>query len=508
MGRAVAKIASVPAPVGGWNARDAIAAMPSTDAVTLINFFPRTSDLVMRNGFESFATGMSGAIETLMAWDGGTGLPKMFAANNGNFYDVSTSGAVGAAVATGFSNDRWQYAKFGTPAGQYLIAVNGENTPQQYDGSTWANSTISGVGLISTDLIHVNSYELRLFFAEKKKLGFWYLPVTQITGTVSYFDLSSIFTLGGYLQAIATWTLDAGSGLQNNICFITSRGQVAVYHGTDPSDPDFWSLVGVYRIGTPIGRRCTMQYGGDLLIVSTDGLFPLSQALITGRAQPKVAVSDKISRAFNDAVTTYGVNFGWQPMLYPIGTYAFVNIPQTENGTAFQYAFNTVTGAWCQFNGMDASCWELHGDKLYFGGNAGVVYLADSGPSDNNAVVQAEVLPAFSYFDEPGRIKRFTAIRPVWLAGSTVMPAININVDFDTLTTPTSVPVSTGGGGSPWDVSPWDVSPWGGSVEIHTGLASTTGIGYAGSAHLLVSSKTQTIALLSTDYIFESGGAV
>lgn len=503
--RAVARIANVTAPVGGWNARDAIAGMPPEDAVTLINFFPRTSDVTMRNGYSAWATGMSGSVETIMDYDGGT-TPQMFAANAGKFYDITVAGAVGAPVATGFISNRWQYTKFGTPAGQYLVAVNGSDAVQQYNGTAWSNSTIAGVGLTASKLVHVNAYEQRLFFAEVQKLGFWYLPVTQITGTVTYFDLSSLFTLGGYLQAIATWTVDGGSGLQNNICFITSRGQVAVYNGTDPGDPTLWSLIGIYRTGSPIGRRCFMQYGGDLIVITSDGAFPLSQALITGRAQPKLAISDKISRAFNDSVTNYAGNFGWQAILYPRGSYGLFNIPQQEDGQAAQYVFNTITGAWCQFTDQNTSCWELHNDDLFFGGNDGKVYQADTGASDNGSVIQAEVLPAFSYFDMPGLRKRFTMIRPVWLAGSTVRPAININVDFDTTTTPTSVPTSTGGGGSPWDISPWDVSPWGGSQQISTGQTSVTGLGYAGSAHLLVASATQNISLLSTDYLFEPGG--
>jgi hypothetical protein len=38
--------------------------------------------------------------------------------------------------------------------------------------------------------------------------------------------------------------------------FITSEGQVAVYSGADPASSTTWSLVGVFDIGAPIGRRC------------------------------------------------------------------------------------------------------------------------------------------------------------------------------------------------------------------------------------------------------------
>lgn len=501
--RPVAQTITIPAAVGGWNARDAIAAMPPTDAVTLINLFPRTSDVTMRRGFAEWATGLGGNVETLFDYDKGVSSAKMFGAANGSIFDVTASGAVGAAAASGFTSNRWQYTKFGTPAGQFLVLVNGADTPQQYNGTAFTNSTISGSGLTPSKLVHVNSYQQRLFFAEKDKLGFWYLPVTQVTGVAVYFDLSSLFTQGGYLQAIATWTVDGGNGLQNHICFITSRGQVAVYTGTDPSSVDAWGLIGIYRLGNPIGRRCYMQYGGDLLILTQDGVFPLSQALISGRATPKTAVSDKISRAFADAVSSYQGNFGWQAILYPQGPYGLFNIPQQEDGAAVQYVFNTITGAWCQFQDQDAICWELHNDDLFFGSSGGVVYMADTGYSDNDAVIEAEILPAFLDFGAPGLRKLFTMIRPVWLSGSTVKPAININVDYDTITKPTSVPISTGGGGTVWG-SPWG-SPWGPIYRTRTSQVGVTGMGYAAAAHLLVSSKTQNISLLSTDYTFQVG---
>ena len=46
-----AKTASVPAPIGGWNARDSLANMSPTDAVQLVNWFPTPTDVTMRKGY-------------------------------------------------------------------------------------------------------------------------------------------------------------------------------------------------------------------------------------------------------------------------------------------------------------------------------------------------------------------------------------------------------------------------------------------------------------------------
>ena len=46
-----ARTASVPAPIGGWNARDSLANMSPTDAVQMVNFFPTPTDVTMRKGW-------------------------------------------------------------------------------------------------------------------------------------------------------------------------------------------------------------------------------------------------------------------------------------------------------------------------------------------------------------------------------------------------------------------------------------------------------------------------
>ncbi len=71
---------SYPAPVAGWNARDALAAMKPNHAVALENWFPRTSYCEIRGGYSSHATGTTGAVKTLATFNGANGTSKMFAA--------------------------------------------------------------------------------------------------------------------------------------------------------------------------------------------------------------------------------------------------------------------------------------------------------------------------------------------------------------------------------------------------------------------------------------------
>ena len=70
--RKVARYKTIPAPVGGWNARDALAAMSPLDAVTLDNFFPITSGVMLRKGYTQWATGLTTDVESLLPYTSGT----------------------------------------------------------------------------------------------------------------------------------------------------------------------------------------------------------------------------------------------------------------------------------------------------------------------------------------------------------------------------------------------------------------------------------------------------
>src|SRR6185503_17853958 len=128
--------ASLPAPVGGWNARDALGEMAPMDAVSLTNFYPATTDVMVRNGNTHFATGISGQVETLFNYSGGA-TKKLFAVASGSIYDITAGGAIGAASVTGLTNSRWQYVNNTTTGGSYLQAVNGADKMRVFDGTTW-----------------------------------------------------------------------------------------------------------------------------------------------------------------------------------------------------------------------------------------------------------------------------------------------------------------------------------------------------------------------------------
>jgi hypothetical protein len=440
----------IPAPVGGWNAIDPLANMDPKYAPILINWVPRTSWIELRAGYNAWCQnlGSNGPVETLMCYKPTTGTQFLFAATDGKFYNVSNQGFP-VLVRSGFANNRWQSLNFDVSGGaNYLYAVNGSDNPQLWDGTTWTEPSLTG-GPAQSTFFNIHSHQNRLWFIPNNSTKIWYLPPSSISGAFTGgLELGSFMTEGGFLVAMGTWTFNGGQGPQNLAVFITSRGQTIIYGGTDPANANTWTLLGVFDLPPPLGVRCMRQIGSDLGIITLQGVLPLSEViqLDTGAVR-QAAITGRIQNAMLQAAMQYQTNFGWELISYPGQGLLFLNVPQQTNVSQVQFVQNFLNGAWTQFQGWNANCFELFNDLLYFGGNDGLVANAYQGPADLVSAIEADMQCAFNFFGAPGRIKRMTMIQPMLVTGGTILPTIGVDVDFGTatLTAPVSSFTVTGG---------------------------------------------------------------
>jgi len=503
-----ARVASLPAPVGGWNARDSIANMEPIDAYQLTNLFPSVSNVVLRGGFENWATGITGQVQTLVNYSTGTA-DKLFAWAVGSIFDVTAQGAVGAAEVTGLTNAKWEHINVTTAAGSYLYCVNGVDAPLLYDNSTWASitgiSTIAITGVTTTTLSNISLFKNRVWFIQKDTLKAWYLPTSAVGGAAQVLDMSQIAKYGGTLVDLDTWTLDAGYGADDNLVFVTSNGEVIVWRGTDPASDATWALAGVWKLGSPVGSRCMMKYSGDLLIITLDGLLPLASALQSSRLDPRVALSNKIQGAITTATVNYGSNFGWEILYSSKNNALWINVPVAE-GQQQQFVMNNITKSWCNFTGWNANCWETFNDDPYFGGNGVVCKAWDDGYIDGTSNISANAFQAFNYFESRGVKKYFTRARPSIFTNGTPAILMGMNVDFDTQDTAASISIASSSYGR-WDVGTWDSAIWGASLEITNNWQGITGIGYCGSIQFKSASSGLQIEWASTDVVYQTGWA-
>lgn len=498
---------SVSAPVWGWNARDPIAEMQDKDAVILDNFFCTPYDVRVRQGYSAWATGISGTVNTLADYSPVSGSTKLFACAGSNIYDVSSAGAVGAAVVSGMTSDKWKHTNFSTAGGNFLYLVNGSDKPQLYNGSTWTAidgaSTPAITGVTTTNLISVYPVKSRLWFIEKNTLKVWYLPVLSVGGAAASIDFSSLVTQGGYLMAMCDWSLDAGYGMDDYVAFITSNGEVLIYKGTDPSSSTTWALIGIYQLGAPIGRNCMVKYAGDVLVICKDGLAPLSKALMSSRVNSQEMLTDKIQHVVSQYTTDYSSNYGWQTQLYPPENMLILNVP-VSSSVSYQLVMNTISGAWSRFLNWDAACFELHNDLLFYGG-VNAVYKAWDTQADNGVNINFEAQQAFNYCGSDAQLKQVKMVRPIISTDGSPAVLLGVNTDFDT-TAPTGSPSFSPSVVSLWDSAIWDTSTWGGGLTVKRDWQTVFAMGYCISAHMIGALKNISLRWAATDYVIESGG--
>jgi hypothetical protein len=501
------------APVRGWNARDGIANMEAGFAVTLDNWFPLTAEIRMRKGSAEHVTDiMAGVdpaeVETLITYKPQSGAQSLWAWADDSIYNVTAAGGVGAAAVTGLTNARWQVVNFKTAGGDFLIAVNGEDELQLYNGTVWASidgaSVPSITNVLTTDLIHAFIFKERAFYIEVDSLTLWYAAAGAFAGALNSFPIRSYIQSGGYLMAAGSWTRDAGNGPDDFLVTITSEGEVVVYSGTDPAS-DF-ALVGVYRTGKPIGRRCLLKFAGDLLIITTDGVIPMSRLVSRERKEQGVAVTEIIQGAMADAVSAYSTNFGWELFLYSEASMLLLNVPvDTEQ---VQFVMNSFTKAWCRFTDWPANCFaELNGE-LYFG-MAGEVRKAWTGVQDVDELVRAEAVFNFAYFGDRTSLKQTTLMRPI-MRWDSAPASIKVGIDADfNVKAPTSDIVSVSSAGSTWDIAEWDEGFWGGEPVVQSNWLTACAIGYALSFHIVVEvTQTTWVSISSVDIAYKRGSTL
>ena len=471
----------------GWNTKDALAAMKPQYAVTLDNYFPEAGRVRLRRGYNTFATGLGGPVETLIAHSSGT-VNRLIGAADGKLWDVeATPTRLGT---TDYTSDRWQGAAFNG----YTLLVNGVDDPARIepDGSLSAGHGLTGTGLTPSTLIQVMPFKRRLFFVEKDTATIWYGPPASIQGELQEFNLSLVVPEGGNIVAIGTLTLDSGFGVDDLFCAFYESGAVSVYQGTNIDDPNRFGEVGVFMIGALVGRRSLLKLGGDLIAITTDGYVPVRSLLETGRVGKQLALSDAISSAVTEAAGNYKANFGWQGVLHTPASWLMFNVPPGH-----QHVMNTQTGAWCRFTGMPAQCWARYKDRLFWGSADGNVHEANVGRSDGGGDITGEVQSAFNYFGSK-QSKKYHEAQSLIGATSQINYSIGFATDFQPTTT-IETTGSVGEEGVSWDDLTWDNFKWTGREQLRGGWRGVDRFGTTISVRFFTQTRGVRVSLYATN---------
>jgi len=535
------KLASLPIPYKGLNARSPFSVMPPEYGVALNNVLVETFGLRTRRGWREWATNIPGGtvpVGTVMHYYPAGAVPapsttypvptlptvvgQLFAAKDSAVYDVTAGGGGPWVAEAGIAGvtDLWTTVNLQNIAGSFLLAVNDGGGYAYYNGSTWT-TPISGTapgdidGVNPSDFCNICTYKKRVWFVEKGTTRAWYLGVDQITGVATSFDFGSQFDHGGELVALVNWTIDSGKGMDDQLVAVSSQGDVVIYTGIDPDTASTFNIVGTYYVGPlPAGYRQCVSMGGDVLILSQYGLQQVSKliqatSLSAQVLQQDTYVIDPLIASIMREVSAYN---GWQIMDCAKEELLVVGIPQeaTDYGDAM-FGFKTTTKAWSVLWSTGYEHLLNVGGTVWGGTHDGDVCIAFYGPLDGVTLdstggtgIQCRVTPSYSVLENPSIQKRFVLVRPCFLA--TVTPDVSITIltdyslpqDINVPTYPTSV-------GAKWDISDWDEGLWAGIRPTIREWIGIKGVGFAVTPQIDYMSGGDTL-LTSIDMLWEPGG--
>lgn len=518
------KVTSIPAPVGGLNARDSIIAMAQTDAIVLRNWWPQPYGCSIRKGYRKWSEGLSDLVHSLAEYSSVTGTSLYYAWAGSNFYDITISGPAPTPIYTDLaSNVPWQSIQLVNAAGTHLIAVNGANPGILVTGGVPTRITAGDgiapntwAGLAPEEAVQVTVHQSRLWAVQKNTASGWFLPPDAIQGTFQKIDFGPLFSRGGYLLYLTTWTMDDGNGAEDHLVAMSSEGQAVVYGGTDPEDDTKWALVGVYYMGRPVaGRRSYTKVGGDLIVLTQQGAASMTETLVSTRVDNNASKlkTDKIQYLISVVTAQYGSEFGWQLAYFAELNMLMINVPTPVVTGNLQLASNQLINAWTEFANMDAATWLARKDNPMFGDYAGNVWLAWSGDADSvdfdgtgGTGVFGVAQQAYSYLNAPATQKQIGMYRPSLIVSSPVRFRSNIVYDF--VDAPIIVPGSNPPvAGSTWNTGLWNDATWGGGTEVQRAWVQASGMGSAASLQIMLRSVGEVL-WVATDYSYVNGWGI
>lgn len=514
-----AQVGVIPAPTGGLNYRDPIAAMTPQDALVMTNFIPRQQGCELRKGYQIYAEPVSlpaDPVESVFSYKAPASVDdKVFIAVNGNIYDVTAGGTpVIAVTGTGSTDDEWWTTQFSTAADTFLLAVSPGAGYWTYSATSgWVDRTATTVGL-PLDVRTVSVWKRRVWFTVKEDPKVYYMrDVDHIAGHADEFPMGSVLRNGGYVSALVNWTIDAGASIDDYLVAIGTEGDVAVWEGTDPTSASTFQIKGSWYVG-PVPRHGVYftPFGGDVMIVSELGLVPMSR-LVSGQysQDQQIGPASKIQSVFAPLVRELIEEKYFDVFVVPSSEVLVIKLP-ADGGTYRQFAMNVTTGAWCQFVGMPIRSAAVIGGELYFGTVDGFTCKGLYGERDGadlvaagGSYVEGDIQTSFQNFGTPSQLKKFGMVRPVFI--STASPSIKLQINTQFLLSPVGgSPYFSGNDNGIWSVSSWNAATWVGQ-NTYQAWYGTSGLGYYGSLRMKVRGLPATV-FTSAHMMTEVGGVM
>jgi hypothetical protein len=400
---------------------------------------------------------------------------------------------VGATAKDTTDNTYWKNTVDHTSAASGTFAADRTAHPTFWtsasapDGAGYITGPIGSNVVNGRSLSFVCKYRNRLFFIETKSMNLWYLGINSISGALTEIPLSGNATHGGYLVFLANWTIDAGDGIDDKLIAMTSEGEVLIFSGNDPADPNNWKQEGQYHLSPPLGMNAFDNVGGDVLILTVDGIIPISQAITKSAGELELAlVTRAIKRMWRDEVNAKR-QYPWTFKKWDEYGGNFVTFPGGTPGNRYALAMNNTTGAFARCLGWDAMCFvRLRGD-MFFGNQDGIIMQCERTGYDDGKPYVATLVGGWDMFQAGMQEIVWHQARAIFISPpfEPFEPQITATTDF-IVTIPPPPPAGVDPGVEDvWDEGEWDVMKWDATAPVKPANRNTMwlSVGMTGFAH-------------------------
>lgn len=532
------KMHRYPAPLKGVDFRQALVTSDPMICTYTYNLIPYESGMTVRVGYREWQIGLdlgdSVGVHTMIPFDGldqEGGEDRLFAVTNEGIWDVTI--ATASPVLKFEFSDKQIDAGYGVYThhiddgeNDLLLYADSRNGLFVYEASTDTWDQASGInGPVITNVRFIVSHKQRLWMVEENSSKAWYLPVGSHSGNATEFFFGSKFKHGGNVAGIFNWTIDGGDGVDDYLVAVSRAGDVLPYRGADPAisdGADAWTIVGTYFIGAvPVGPFFGSEHGGELMLLSTNGLTSMNDLLQGVNRDVKNArgytdtiagpVTASLRLRLNQSLHLYG----WEVKVLPSQGGLAVNTPRINTGPYLQYFYTFATQAWALLRDIPALSFDTWQGSAVFGDDQSRVLYMDTGADNvlitppaegqNGDPVKFSVLSSFQDLESPSQYKKVKLIRPDFVAIAEPAYTVSAVYDYDNdeiinLSVPPSV------AGTVWDVATWDQAFWGGGeVNSYNSVGGAWGYGRYIAIAMVGHSREKT-NFVGWDVMFTVGG--
>jgi len=524
-----------PAPTKGMDIRVAVSEGDPDYCIFAYNLTPYDYGMRVRNGYREWQVdidnGASVGIHSIIPHSGidvSGADDRLFAVTNEGIWDVTGAGGT-PVLKIAFTNTTPDagygvYSAYTTQSGDQLLffadSLNGLFT---YDPllNTWVQSAgINGPDVTKINFVMV--HKQRVWFVEQNSTKAWYLPVASPSGAATEFNFGAKFHHGGNLVGIFNWTIDGGAGVDDYMVAISRTGDVLPYAGEDPSSADTWRLVGSYYVGEiPRGTRFATENGGELYVLSINGIISLSDLLrgvdstTADKAGNDSNISAKISGSIRNVMRETITEFGWGIRIAPSTGGLIVDSPKQPSILPQQFIYNLGSSAWGLWRGVPMLCFDEYKGSVVFGDIQSRVLLMDVFVDElrleapvgetNGQDVLFSVLTSYQPMGMPGVYKRVKFVRPDFVAKHEPSYRTTVRYDYDIDEAAASLPAPDGSNDT-WDTGVWDNAIWANSTfQPYNDIQGSWGKGRYVAIAMTGGARSDT-RFIGWDVTFDSGG--